>query len=142
MVPCLGTSANQALEVSLPFTSMNPYYDLIYTIQDGFFLATLLGQPEVQLSNITTALQVYDEVRRPFTQRIQELSYEAGAILLLGNSRMNAYSAEDSVEGKIPENVLREQIVTDMTAVLEWQWTTSLRPDITLALQKLRDALA
>ncbi|KAI0759185.1 FAD/NAD(P)-binding domain-containing protein [Irpex lacteus] len=123
MVPCLGTSANQALE-------------------DGFFLATLLGQPEVQLSNITTALQVYDEVRRPFTQRIQELSYEAGAILLLGNSRMNAYSAEDSVEGKIPENVLQEQIVTDMTAVLEWQWTTSLRPDITLALQKLRDALA
>ncbi|KAI1267742.1 hypothetical protein F5Y18DRAFT_309592 [Xylariaceae sp. FL1019] len=51
------------------------------SIEDSLILSTLLGHAKSPKEAVV-ALQVYDEVRRPRTQRIVESSYDTGAILM------------------------------------------------------------
>ncbi len=50
------------------------------SIEDSLILSTLLGRART-LDEATTALEVYDKVRRPRTQRIVESSRETGLIM-------------------------------------------------------------
>jgi len=54
------------------FALSSPDYD--GRIQDAVILSTVLGDSSVSLKNIPTALEVYDEIRRPFALDIQERS--------------------------------------------------------------------
>ena len=46
--------------------------------EDGYILATVLAHPSVTLANLPAALTVYDDVRRPFSQNVQQGSDRNG----------------------------------------------------------------
>ena len=109
------------------------------TLQDALFLATLLGQSETTKETVSAALTVYDEIRRPFAQNIQELSFKAGEIAWLDGPRTQSYSVEDSAAGRIPESVVKEVVAEDMADIQKWTWTTDPQSDLRLAVQKLKE---
>ncbi|KAI0729300.1 hypothetical protein BC629DRAFT_1601528 [Irpex lacteus] len=110
-------------------------------IEDTLVLATLLAQPEAQKETLTTALRIYDEIRRPFVQNVQELSFKTGEMGWLGCPRTKPYSKEDSVAGRIPEETLKTVISQDMADAQRWTWTTDPQPDVARAVQKLKAAV-
>ncbi|OBZ72765.1 hypothetical protein A0H81_06930 [Grifola frondosa] len=61
MAPHLGSGAGQAIE-------------------DGHILAALLAHSAMTVEALPLALKVYDEVRRPFSQKVQQGSREAGML--------------------------------------------------------------
>ncbi|KAI0689374.1 hypothetical protein BC835DRAFT_255975 [Cytidiella melzeri] len=107
-------------------------------VEDGLVLASLLTQPEVQRGSIQRALEVYDEVRRPFAQHIQDLSFQYGDMLRLESPRMMHYTTEDSIAGKISRDELMELLEQDTMDVQRWMWTTTPREDLERAIVKLR----
>ena len=82
---------------------------------------------------------VYDEIRRPFAQNIQELSFKAGEIAWLDGLRTQSYSVEDSAAGRIPESIVKEVVAEDMADIQKWTWTTDPQADLRLAVQKLKE---
>lgn len=109
--------------------------------QDSLFLATLLAQPEVGKEEIPSALAIYDDTRRPFTQNVQELSYKAGQTVNLDSPRTQSYSAEASAAGAIPEKTVKEIISEDLADCQKWTWATTPQADLGLAVQKLKAGL-
>ncbi|KAI0085592.1 hypothetical protein BDY19DRAFT_442598 [Irpex rosettiformis] len=107
-------------------------------VEDALFLSTLLGQSETTKATIPSALAVYDEIRRPFAQHIQELSFKTGEIAWLDGPRTQSYSAEECAAGRIPESVLQQTISEDMAGVQRWTWTTDPQADLKLAVEKLK----
>ncbi len=140
MTPNLASGAGQAVEVC--FISL---YNVVFYCslcrQDSLFLATLLAQPEVGKEEIPSALAIYDETRRPFTQNVQELSYKAGQTVNLDSPRTQSYSAEASAAGAIPEKTVKEIISEDLADCQKWTWATTPQADLELAIQKLKAGL-
>jgi hypothetical protein len=101
-------------------------------------LATLLGRPETQRETLEHSLSVFDEIRRPFSQHIQDMSLEFGKTVRLGSSRMQAYSVEDSSAGRIPHDELMELMDEDVKALTRWTWTTTITEDLQLGVDKLK----
>jgi len=60
-------------------------------IEDAHVLASLLSHPKTTRDTVPQALKVYDEIRRPRAQRMQDTSYEAAQIYegrsLAGNDK-------------------------------------------------------
>lgn len=81
---------------------------------------------------------MYDEVRRPFVQNIQEMSLEAGKIVWLENSRMHSYTAEESACGKIPLDELMDLVTEDSSKLQHWTWSTSPTDEIEAALKLMK----
>jgi salicylate hydroxylase len=101
-------------------------------------LATLLAQPETQRETVVHALKVFDEIRRPFAQHVQDMSLEAGKVIFLGNARMQSYTAEDSAAGKIPHDQLTELIAQDAKQLQQWTWTATVTKDLQFAIDQLK----
>ncbi|KAI0695320.1 hypothetical protein BC835DRAFT_1414956 [Cytidiella melzeri] len=107
-------------------------------VEDGLILASLLAQQETQKDTIQYALEVYSEVRRPFTKHIQDLSFQLGEIVWLESPRMRHYTADDSAAGKIPQSELDALVADDSTNLQKWAWTTTSAEDGELAIQKIK----
>jgi hypothetical protein len=104
-------------------------------------LATLLGRPETQRETLEHSLSVFDEIRRPFSQHIQDMSWEYGKTVWLGSSRMQAYSVEDSSAGRIPDDELMK-LMEDAKGLIRWTWTTTFAGDLQLGIDKLKAKVA
>lgn len=104
--------------------------------QDAFILATLLAQPETRLDTLQRTLAVYDAVRRPFTQHIQDLSQELGEVLWMETPAMKHVSAGEEVPFADLE-AMHARIVE----LHRWTWTTSLGADRDDAVAKVRDVV-
>lgn len=109
--------------------------------QDGLVLAALLAHSETQHETITTALRIYDDVRRPFAQSIQDLSLKSGETVGLLSPRFQYITAEDSAKGALSASDL-EHLHSDLMDTLRWTWTTTLRGDYDKALEILRGKLS
>ncbi len=68
-------------------------------IEDAFILATLLGHKLTNLSNVQTALRIYDEVRRPVAEEVAERSLVNGRLFGLQLPGLDA----DSEMVRLPE---------------------------------------
>lgn len=68
-------------------------------IEDAFILAKLLGHRLTNLSNVQTALQIYDTVRRPVAEEVAERSLENGRLFGLQLAGLNA----DTDTERLPE---------------------------------------
>lgn len=53
------------------------------SIEDAYLLGQLLRRPDVNAQNVGRVLAVYDQLRRPYAQRVAESSAEAGEMLQL-----------------------------------------------------------
>ncbi|KAM5540110.1 hypothetical protein V8D89_006250 [Ganoderma adspersum] len=74
--------------------------------EDGYILATVLAHPSVTVANLPAALEVYDDVRRSFSQRVQCGSDENGMNYQLRRAGWEDVSAEDSRAGQYPRELL------------------------------------
>ncbi|KAF5362393.1 hypothetical protein D9756_002183 [Leucocoprinus leucothites] len=68
-------------------------------IEDAFILATLLGHKLVNLSNVQTALSIYDTVRRPVAEEVAEKSLVNGRLFGLQLPGLDANAETD----RLPE---------------------------------------
>ncbi|TCD65213.1 hypothetical protein EIP91_002960 [Steccherinum ochraceum] len=100
-------------------------------IEDGFVLAILLSQVQDN-DRIIDALNVYDEVRRPFSQSIQDLSLRTGISLLM-NKKGEVALGPDFEYGELEESS------EDFSKLYGWSSTTSVMPDRDRALKRYRE---
>lgn len=106
MLPYLGAGVGQAFE-------------------DGYILATILAHPAVTLATLPAALAVYDDVRRPFSQGVQEASEKNGRNYQLRRAGWENVSAEDSRAGRYPRELL-DVLVRELSEITAWTRETSI----------------
>ncbi|KAI0919700.1 hypothetical protein AcW1_003116 [Taiwanofungus camphoratus] len=121
MTPHQGSGAGQAFE-------------------DGYVLAALLAHPAVTLETLPRALQVYDEIRRPFSQGVLRRSRDTGFLLELNSPGFEDLTEEKSAEGNVTSGKL-EEVGKGMDDIMAWLGNTSIMGDCERALEVLEDAL-
>ena len=105
-------------------------------------LAQLLGRPDVTKENAHIALQVYDEIRRPFTQNIAALARQRGQLHHLSAPRFADLTPELSATGKALTMEQLWDIGTEMQSLRKWQDGPSVADDVAEAMRRLDGLLA
>ncbi|EJF57443.1 FAD/NAD(P)-binding domain-containing protein [Dichomitus squalens LYAD-421 SS1] len=107
-------------------------------IEDGFVLANILAHSSVALANVSEALKIYDDVRRPFSQTVQQGSECTGELYQLRRAGWENISVEDSAAGRYPPELLSD-FEKDAKAQMEWQYDpgASIKGDIAKVLSML-----
>ncbi|PCH44584.1 salicylate hydroxylase [Wolfiporia cocos MD-104 SS10] len=93
-------------------------------IEDGYLLATLLGHRKTTLPTLVRALRIYDELRRPFAQRVAETSRENGLLYTLNHPALARGAGLDAAAARIRDN-------------WAWAWETTIDGDVDRALRML-----
>ncbi|KAK7686301.1 hypothetical protein QCA50_010525 [Cerrena zonata] len=119
MLPYQGVGAGQAFE-------------------DGFILANVLGHPKTTIDSLSRALEIYDVIRRPYSQRAVELSRD-NALLFSLNYPGLAFSTpeEDMADNK--NNQLQE-LHDRAYNNWDWCWTTTIDEDLQRAITMLEQS--
>ena len=94
---------------------------LWFSAQDAYILSALLSHPHTTLRTLSQATAVYDAVRRPFAQRIAELSREAGILYTLNYPGLTFSDRRD--RGKDREKL--EAIFERVRGNWAWAWETT-----------------
>lgn len=80
---------------------------------------------------------MYDEVRRPFSQHVQSISFKLGEIYWLETPNRKHFTAEESAAGQVPLEEL-QTLKEEVIDIQRWTYTTSLGTDRETAVDKLR----
>ncbi|KAJ3565444.1 hypothetical protein NP233_g7626 [Leucocoprinus birnbaumii] len=96
-------------------------------IEDAFILATLLGHELTNLSNVQTALSIYDTIRRPVAEEVAERSLVNGRLFGLQLAGLDANKETD----RLPE--IGEAVKENW----KWTWTTTLDSSVEKAVRLL-----
>ncbi|XP_006459039.1 hypothetical protein AGABI2DRAFT_177137 [Agaricus bisporus var. bisporus H97] len=96
-------------------------------IEDAFLLSTLLGHKSTNLSNVQTALQIYDTVRRPIAEEVAERSLENGRLFGL---QLAGFDADDEPD-RLPE--IGEAVKQNWS----WTWMTTVDSSVQKAVNML-----
>lgn len=107
-------------------------------IEDAVILADVLSHTKTARGSVEHALKVYDEIRRPFAQNVQDMSHDSGEAIWLVGPRMRKYTVEDSASGKIPHDELELVLREDTLSKYLWAWETTLRRDRERAIEMLQ----
>ncbi|KZT01894.1 FAD/NAD(P)-binding domain-containing protein [Laetiporus sulphureus 93-53] len=105
-------------------------------IEDGFVLAAVLAHPRVTRETLPQALQVYDQIRRPFSQWVATNSRAAGQIYDLRGEGMEKLTLEESIAGGVSKAQL-ESMEKTLQSMFEWLKDGSVLPDRDRALEIL-----
>ncbi|KAI1785333.1 FAD/NAD(P)-binding domain-containing protein [Ganoderma leucocontextum] len=111
-------------------------------IEDAFMLAQLLGRPAIINTNVSAALQVYDEIRRPFTQTISELARKRGQLHHLTAPQFADLTPDLSATGKALAMEQLWEVGRTMQELRDWQDGSSVAEDVAGAMQRLDRILA
>ncbi len=93
--------------------------------EDGYILATVLAHPSVTLANLPAALKVYDDVRRPFSQSVQEGSNRNGMNYHLRRAGWEDISKEDSSAGRYPPELVG-RLGEELVKQTGWMFESSI----------------
>ena len=93
--------------------------------EDGLILATTLSHPAVTLANLPTALAIYDDVRRPYSQGVQRGSARNGDNYHLCRAGWESVSVEDSRAGRHPHELLG-RLQEELRNQTRWLFETSI----------------
>ena len=105
--------------------------------EDGFILATILADPSVTLRNLGEVLKVYDEVRRPFSQTVQEGSENNGKRYQLRGPGWEEVSVEDSRAGRY-DHARLEVLSEEFKNQTQWAFETNILGDRERVVERLR----
>ncbi|KAI0750646.1 FAD/NAD(P)-binding domain-containing protein [Daedaleopsis nitida] len=122
MCPHLGAGAGQCFE-------------------DGWLLGQFLGHSLVTRENVTEALRVWDEIRRPFSQNIVALSRRSEQLHHLNTPELSHLTEEQSASGHGLTAEELEDIGRDMERIREWRDYSNILEENAAALRRLQDAL-
>ncbi|PPQ74337.1 hypothetical protein CVT24_000691 [Panaeolus cyanescens] len=103
-------------------------------IEDAYILSTILGHPNTNLSNIGSALKIYDRLRRPVAQKVHERSRLNGRYFTFNCEEINFANVPES--DLLPKLKLMGQIFTKNW---EWVWTTSAKALVDEAKRQLKE---
>ena len=96
MTPHQGAGAGQGFEVRLcAMTHAIEGRPETCSRQDGFLLAQFLGRADITKETVQTALQVYDEIRRPLSQKVAEFSHMCGLLHVLEDPEGDVSGSQD-----------------------------------------------
>ncbi|KAI0792521.1 hypothetical protein C8Q75DRAFT_804892 [Abortiporus biennis] len=104
--------------------------------EDALVMSSLLGRPEITRQTLHLALQVYDEIRRPVSQRVQQTSDEAGLLYSFNNVDYQ-YNPDNHVTSMDSLKRIHGRILD----LFKWTWTTSAFEDRDRAMKILTDRL-
>lgn len=91
-------------------------------LEDAYFLARLLGDPNVSQGNLDGLLAAYDALRRPRACRVQRTSWEAGEL----------YELRDPVVGDD-----EQALGPTLASRFDWLWNHDLDADVAQARARL-----
>ncbi|CCL98472.1 uncharacterized protein FIBRA_00470 [Fibroporia radiculosa] len=118
MTPHQGSGAGQAFE-------------------DAFILANILSQPTVTLETLPQALQVYDAIRRPFSQNVQAMSRITGTVYDLNDKVVEELVGHDGISKPLSVNEL-EILGQKVEDLMSWLRSTSALDERAAALEMLK----
>lgn len=101
-------------------------------VEDAYILSTVLGHHHTTRETIPHALRIYDHIRRPFAQKVQERSRLNGQYFTFHCREIDFDSVPE--RDLIPKLNILGQIFTKNW---EWAWTTSLGPSAQEAMRLL-----
>lgn len=129
MAPHQASGAGQAIEVrpSSLFT-----YLLNASLQDAYFLATLLGHRLCAVDTIPRVLGIYDAVRRPFALDVAERSRQNGRFYTLCHDDFDY----DACTGEERTRRMKE-IIRTIEERWAWAWSTTVDGMMEEGLQML-----
>ncbi|KAJ3862361.1 hypothetical protein EV359DRAFT_74222 [Lentinula novae-zelandiae] len=105
-------------------------------IEDACILATVLGHPSTNRTNIARALRVYDSIRCPFAYRVMEVSRINGRYFTLQLDEAAGAMDLDKLPPKQQWDNL-QQLGSRIVKNWEWTWTTSIDTTLQEALRML-----
>lgn len=130
MTPHQGSGAGQAVEVSLDANIVKGEY--LCLVKDAYILGLLLGHPLTTKATIARALSVYDYIRRPFSQKVQERSRLNGLYFTL--------CCQEIDFSRIPEHEMLAKLKIlgkILSKNWEWAWMSSLGGSVQEALRMI-----
>ncbi|KAF4588988.1 hypothetical protein EYR40_010544 [Pleurotus pulmonarius] len=102
-------------------------------IEDAYVLAALVSDPRCTVSSIPEVLRIYNDVRQPFANHVQEASRLQGLCYELNGPR---FAHTLPVGQSVTPEALRE-IIADLIEGWKWQWTRSAETQKERALSEL-----
>ena len=105
-------------------------------------LAHLLGRLDVCKENVSAALQVYDMIRRPFTQNISALARQRGQLHHLTAPQFASLTSELSTTGKALALEQLWEVGRTMQELRDWQDGPPVAEDVAGAMCQLDRLLA
>ncbi|KAM5532658.1 hypothetical protein V8D89_013702 [Ganoderma adspersum] len=111
------------------------------SFEDGFFLARLMSHPDITKEDLPSVLQLYDEIRRPFTQNIVALARRRGQLHHLDSPELAWLTAERSAKGDALNREQLDEISEMMERCRDWQFGPSVLEESAAAMQQLDAAL-
>ncbi len=120
---------------------LNQHPTLTFRSQDAFFLARLMSHPDITKEDLPTVLQLYDEIRRPFTQNIVALARRRGQLHHLDSPELAWLTAERSAKGGALSPQKLAEISEMMERCRDWQFGPSVLEESAAAIHKLDEWL-
>ena len=100
----------------------------------------MLAQPSVTLASLTTVLQVYDTVRRPFSQGVQQGSKGNGMLYHLLRVGWEDVAEEQSTSGTYPRELL-SKLGDAIEMETSWVGSATIMEDRERAIEMLEKLL-
>ncbi|RDX52959.1 FAD/NAD(P)-binding domain-containing protein [Lentinus brumalis] len=111
--------------------------------EDAYVLAHFLAHPSVTMDTAAIALQAYDAVRRPASQKVAALSHMSGRNLHLNLSAECAdVTEQESASGEGLSSDQLKEVGDAIQQLTKWMFATTVAEDRQVAMRKLEAALA
>ena len=110
-------------------------------IKDAFVLANFLGRPDVTKNTLSTALKVYDAVRRPFSQNVAAVSRMSGKTAHFDTPEFESLTEEQSASGEALSLDQLRETVAKLGKLGDWRLKSQVTEDLSDAFRKLDAAL-
>ena len=108
-------------------------------IEDGYIIAKILAHPSANVANVSEALKIHDDVRRPFSQYVQQGSAWNGMMYQLRRAGWEDISPEDSAAGRYPPELL-DVLGKEIKGLTDWQFGpgASIKDDVAKVVERLK----
>ncbi|RDX52958.1 FAD/NAD(P)-binding domain-containing protein [Lentinus brumalis] len=110
--------------------------------EDAWMLAQFLGHANITKENATIALRVYDEIRRPFAQRVAGLSIRAAELHHFNGPELAWLTPELSATGAAMTDEQLKGIGEATERIRAWRDHSSLLEENAAAMRRMDEALA
>ncbi|RPD62098.1 FAD/NAD(P)-binding domain-containing protein [Lentinus tigrinus ALCF2SS1-7] len=110
--------------------------------EDAWMLAQFLGNANITKDNAAVALRVYDEIRRPFAQRVADLSVRAAELHHFKGPELAWLTPELSATGTALTQEQLMNVGEETEQVRAWRDHSDLVEENAAAMTRLAEALA
>ena len=111
-------------------------------IEDAYILASILADAHTTLSNLPTALKIYEEIRLPRGNDVIARSRKNGRLFEFTDSQFHHFRNTVIQDGDSAEKERFQDYVKVIVDNWEWAWTTTPVDDLERALKLLQERVS